>query len=229
MRVRLAVEDMEPNHWIAWALDLPGCFSSANTAQTAITNAHQRVREYFSWLAKHDSSVIDVDDAINVEVVETVHAFRSGEDSNYIVNAFFDHDRQPLGYWDVEITLRLLRWIRQDLLDTLHAAAEDNFKAGRSGELKDTVAGIVDHIAIAENWYFGHLDYGLERGQLWSDPFEKLAQVRENTIAQLAKLIGDERITKSTDEVWSARKVVRRTLWHERDHTQQITSLLSTP
>ncbi|MDW8214000.1 MAG: hypothetical protein RMJ55_10615 [Roseiflexaceae bacterium] len=28
-------------------------------------------------------------------------------------------------------------------------------------------------------------------------------------------------------EVWSARKVVRRALWHERDHTQHIARLLT--
>ncbi len=28
MRHRIAVEEMEPNHWIAWVLELPGCYSN---------------------------------------------------------------------------------------------------------------------------------------------------------------------------------------------------------
>lgn len=35
MRIRLAVEDIEPNHWVAWALDLPACYSSTATASAA--------------------------------------------------------------------------------------------------------------------------------------------------------------------------------------------------
>jgi hypothetical protein len=34
MRIRIAVEDIEPNHWIAWAFDLPACYSSARISAT---------------------------------------------------------------------------------------------------------------------------------------------------------------------------------------------------
>ncbi len=37
MNYRIAVEDMEPDHWIAWVLDLPGCYSSAKTSSKAIS------------------------------------------------------------------------------------------------------------------------------------------------------------------------------------------------
>lgn len=227
MYIRLAVEDMETNHWIAWAVDLPGCFSSANTSQSAITNAPQKIGEYFSWLSKHNSSLLVVDNVIECQLIETFQSFPSSENSDYIVNAFFESDRPPLGYWDVEITLRLLNWTRQDLLDVVHSVTPDNLKKSISGEVRGSISGIVDHIAIAENWYFGQLGHGLERADLPSDPFEKLARVRENTVVQLVKLIGDEHIAKDSDELWSARKIVRRTLWHERDHTQHIERLLS--
>jgi hypothetical protein len=228
MRIRLAIEDMEPDHWIAWAVDLPGCFSSAMTAQSAIANAPQKVIEYFSWLSKHDRSLLVVEDAIETQVVETFQSFTSREDPDYIVNAFLKNDRQPLGYWDVEITLLLLTWTRQDLLAAIHSVGQDSLTAPISGEVRGSIAGIIDHIAIAENWYFGQLGCGLERADLPADPFEKLMQVRVNTREQLVKLIGDEHITKDSDELWSARKVLRRTLWHERDHTQHIVRLLST-
>ena len=37
----------------------------------------------------------------------------------------------------------------------------------------------------------------------------------------------DVRITEDRDELWSSRKVLRRALWHERDHTQHIRQLLT--
>ncbi len=227
MRIRLAVEDMEPNHWIAWALNLPACFSSATTAADAVAYAPQKIAGYFSWLLNHNSLLPAVNEPIEVEVIETFHSFASSEDPEYIVNALFDDDRRPLGYWDVEIALRLLNWTRQDLLGAIQSITQDQLTKAISGEARGSITGILNHVAIAENWYFNQLGCGLERTQLPSDPLEKLALVRANTREQLVKLIGDKPVTKNCDELWSARKIMRRTLWHERDHTQQIVQLLT--
>jgi hypothetical protein len=132
-----------------------------------------------------------------------------------------------LGYWDGEIVLRLLDWTRQDLLGMIHSTTQERLTKTIAGEVRSSIAGILNHVAIAENWYFSHMGYGLEQAQLPSDPLENLALVRANSRKQLLKLIGNDRITKNCDEVWSARKIIRRTLWHERDHTQHIMQLLT--
>jgi len=226
MRIYLAVEDMEPNHWIAWALNLPACFSSAATAADAIAYAPQKITEYFSWLLAHNNLLPAVKEPIEVEVIETFHSFASSEDPEYIVNAFFDDDRRPLEYWDVEIALQLLKWTRQDLLGVIESITQEQLTKAISGEARGSVMGILNHIATAENWYFEQLDCGLERAKLSDDPLEKITIVRANTQERLVKLIGDKRVTKNCDELWSARKIMRRTLWHERDHIQQIVQLL---
>jgi len=129
MRIHLAIEDMEPNHWIAWALNLPACFSSATTATDAVSLAPQKITEYFSWLLRHNNSLLPVvKESIEVEVVETFQSFASSEDPEYIVNAFFDDDRRPLGYWDVEIGLNLLSWTRQDLLGAIQPITQEQLK-----------------------------------------------------------------------------------------------------
>ena len=227
MRIQLAVENIEPNHWIAWVLNLPACFSSATTAADAVAHAPQKITEYLSWLLAHNNLLPAVHEPIEVEVNETLHSFASSEDPEYIVNAFFDDDRRPLGYWDVEIALQLLNWTRQDLLDSIQPFTQEQPTNVISGKARGSITGILNHIAIAENWYFGQLGCGLERVQLSDDPLEKIAMVRANTQEQLVKLIGDKRVTKHCDELWSARKIMRRTLWHERDHTQQIVHLLT--
>jgi uncharacterized damage-inducible protein DinB len=226
MHIHLAVEDMEPNHWIAWALNLPACFSSATTAANAVAYAPQKIAEYFSWLLIHSSLLPAVNEPIEVEVIETFHSFASSEDPEYIVNALFDDDRRPLAYWDVEIALRLLNWTRQDLLSAIQSITQEQLTKAISGERRGSITGILNHIAIAENWYFEKSGRGLEWAKLPDDPLEKIAIVRANTHEQLVKLIGDKQITKNCDELWSARKIMRRTLWHERDHTQQIVQLL---
>ena len=226
MRIYLAVEDMEPNHWIAWAINLPACFSSATTVIDAVAHAPQKITEYFSWLLAHNNLLPAINEPIEVEVIETFHSFASSDDPEYIVNAFFDDDRRPLGYWDVEIALQLLNWTHQDLLSVIQSITQEKLTKAISGEVRGSITGILNHVAIAENWYFEQLSCGLERAKLPDDPLEMIAIVRANTEEQLVKLIGDEQITKNCDEVWSARKIMRRTLWHERDHVQQIAQLL---
>ena len=67
---------------------------------------------------------------------------------------------------------------------------------------------------------------GLAQQQLPDDVFDLLTAVRENAEAQLINLVGDGRITQESGEYWSGRKVVRRLLWHERDHTEHLMILL---
>jgi len=227
MRYRLAIEDVEPNHWIAWVLDLPACFGSAQTPADAVAHAPERIAAYYSWLLTHDSSLPVIAEPVEVEVVETFHSFASSQDPEYLVNAFFEDDRRLLNYWEVEVALRLLQWTRQDLLKVIGSATQEQLRKPIAGEVCGSIAGVLQHIAGAENWYFDQLDLALDRAQLPDDPLDRLQAVRANTQAQLVKLIGNERITKNRDELWSARKVVRRTLWHERDHTQHIVQLLA--
>ncbi len=168
-----------------------------------------------------------IDEPIESEVVETFNSFLCREDPEYIVNAFFEDDRRPLGYWDDETALRLLTWARQDLLGLIRSIPQDQLTKAIAGEVRGSIIGILKHVAGAENWYFEQLGLGLEQAQLPADPVEMLAVVRANTRERLVMLLGDERVTKHCDELWSARKVVRRTLWHERDHTQQIEQWLT--
>jgi predicted RNase H-like HicB family nuclease/uncharacterized damage-inducible protein DinB len=227
MVYRLAVEDMEPNHWIAWVLDLPACFSPAKTRAEAINHAPQVITQYYAWLASHNSALPMPAETIETEVVESFQSFPSQKDPEYIVNAFFNDDRRPLGYWEVEVASGLLDWTRQDLLAALRTVAPIDLGRQIPGEEQGSIAGILGHIAVAENWYFSQLGLALERGQIPEDPLGKLHAVRVNTHKQLIKLVGNEQITENSSEQWSARKVLRRTLWHERDHTQHIAKLLA--
>jgi len=228
MRCRLAVEDIEPNHWVAWALDLPACFSSARTEAEALARAPQCIAMYFSWLTNHDSSLPAISGPFEIESVEIFRSFVSEEDPEYLVNAFFEDDRRLLSYWDIEVALRLLLWTRRDLSNVLQRAMQEHLSRPIAGEIGGSISGILKHIAGAENWYLEQLGLGIGQAQLPADPLLMLEAVRANTRAQLPKLVGDERVVRGEGgELWSARKVIRRALWHERDHTQHIKRLLA--
>lgn len=226
MRYRLAVEDIEPHHWIAWILDLPACFGSAKTEKEALRCAPDHIAKYYTWLTDHNPSLSVPSGPFDLEVVETFRSVPSPEDPEYLVNAFFEDDRRPLTASDVDLALQLFDWTRHDLQSVLDAARSDQLLTTIDNEIHKSILGIVGHIAYAENWYFDKLGLGLEPPELTGEVLEQLKAVRTNARSQLVELIGVETITENYGERWSPRKVVRRTLWHERDHTQHITKLL---
>ena len=228
MRYRLAIEDMEPNHWIAWVLDLPGCFSSGRTADEAIARAPGRIKAYYAWLGHHHRTLQAPQEAPELDVIETFHSYPAKNDPNYWVNAFFDDDRRPLNYWEIVIALRLLTWTRLDLWNVLRPLTQAQLEQPIPGEKDNSIGQIVGHIARAENWYFSHLNLGLDPKQLPDNPLGRLVAVRAHTRRQIPWLIGRRRTAEVSNEIWSARKILRRTLWHERDHTAHIARLLAT-
>lgn len=222
MLYHLGVEDIGPNHWVAWVFELPGCFASAQTQKEAIAAVPANIAAYFAWLAKYGHTMPGASDAIETEVADVFHSFIS--EGDYIVNAFFDDDRRPLTQKDVEQALRLLDYTRQDLQAVLQHSALEDLAQPISGEVQGSIHGILRHVSLAERWYFRNI--GLDSSPIAEDPLVALKQVREKTRLWLPTLVGDSRITEFSREQWSARKVLRRTLWHERDHTQQIRNLL---
>jgi hypothetical protein len=202
-------------------------FSNEKEIQSsAIAHAPQKIAEYFAWLKGNADTLPAIHEPIEVEVVEIFHSFTAADDPDYIVNAFFEDDRRELGYWDVEIALRLLDWTRRDLLEVIRALTSVQLTQILAGEVRGSIAGILEHVASAENWYFHQIGYSVPQVQLPNDPLEKLEAIRANTRSQAPRLIGDDRIHKNHDELWSGRKILRRTLWHERDHTAHILKLI---
>jgi len=230
MLFRLAAEDMETDRWIAWAVDLPGCFSPAWTESEAIAKAPEHIAAYFSWLKSHDDSLAAPAGRFEVQVAETFRSFPSPGRPDYIVNAFFEHDRRPLTYWDVDVALQLLTWTREDLLAVIRGATEEMLTAPLPREIGGSVAGVLRHVAGAENWYLEQMGMGVGRDRLPEDPLSMLKTVRINTRTRLPELVEDSRVLKGDGgELWSGRKVVRRTLWHERAHTRHVGRLLAHP
>ena len=223
---RVAVEDIEPQHFVCWVLDLPGCFSSERDLRAAVAGAPAAIADYYAWIKRKDPSLPVVTGPFEVAVVEEFQAHPSSEGPDYLVNGFFDDDGRPLAYWEVAGAFRLLDWSRQDLLKVVAALSPQELRQPVHDEDRGTIAGVLDHVAGAENWYFDQLDRSVPRSALPEGVFERLETVRTNSRRQLVRLIGDGRIAEHLGERWSARKVLRRMLWHERDHTQHIAQLV---
>jgi hypothetical protein len=100
----------------------------------------------------------------------------------------------------------------------LHKTAQRAFQLG---------AGILKHVAGAEWWYCDRMGLvAFDWSSLPEDPLKALEVSRANTVLRLPELADDSRIVELVGERWSGRKVLRRALWHERDHTEHIRKLL---
>ncbi|MBU1319097.1 MAG: type II toxin-antitoxin system HicB family antitoxin [candidate division Zixibacteria bacterium] len=216
----IGVEDIEPNHWVAWVFDLPGCYSKARNREDAVANASSKIAEYFEWLTHYHYRTPQPTERIEIEVAESFRSFIS--EGDYIVNAFFEDDRRPLSRDEVEHVLKLLEFTRGDLFRVIRRISPEQLDRPIRGEVQSSIRGILNHVAWAEWWYFDRLNLAFKSEEMPEDVMSMLEKVRTHTRRRLPHLAGNTMITECIGERWSARKIVRRTLWHERAHTQQI-------
>ena len=125
---------------------------------------------------------------------------------------------------EVQEIERMIIATRRDLEAELEQV-NDEEEANELPDEKWTIMGTLDHIASAEQWYFDRLGLALSTSELPGDPLARLKKVREHTLTNLKTLASRKGVVTLSGETWSARKVMRRTLWHERDHTVHIRTL----
>ncbi|HYN88464.1 MAG TPA: hypothetical protein VER55_08030, partial [Ardenticatenaceae bacterium] len=77
-----------------------------------------------------------------------------------------------------------------------------------------------------EWWYLDRLGLVDREAALPEGLPERLAFVRARFEEVLPGLDGDATVVTVDGESWSARKLLRRALFHERDHTQHLRALL---
>ena len=232
MRFRVGIENNnEGIRSIAWMLDYPGCFAYGGDEQEALANAFPAIRGYARWIGKHETAWIPVDADIEplVEQVWTDYTvneeFDRVEKDGYDVEPFFEHDWKPLTATDIERGLKLLAWSRADLLAVLEKLTAEQWTVKKEGE-RWNIAGIVNHVGGAEWWYLDQLGRAFPRAEVPKEPLERIKKVRDLMNEVLPTLKDVKQVLGADGELWSPRKVLRRALWHERDHTEHIQKLL---
>lgn len=217
MPYSLNLEEME-GRWIAHVAELPGAFAGGPTVDAAVAEAPRAILDYLVWSEAPASLAL----APETQVREIIRAWEYAPD--YEVNAFFAADRPPLGEADVETARRLLYLAQAEMLDAFIGLEADELARCLPGEER-SINDILRHVATGENWYLDRL--GLAHEPAWdlADTLGRLLLVRQHLLDVLPHLIGDERIAMANGELWSPRKIIRRTLWHQREHAAQVSQL----
>lgn len=232
MHIRIGLENGDENRSVAWALDFPGCFAYGADSSEALVRVVPAYLAYRSWIRHHGGLPgLPEDRELDLKLVESWNVywidedFEKGPGKPYAVNAWFHEDWKPLTRAEGRRAAALLQWAREDLLAALAGLTAAELDAERPGE-RWSIRGITRHVANAEWWYLERLGLaGVERAALPEDVLERLAAVRARLLHVLPDLEGLDLVVGRNGEFWSPRKLIRRALWHERDHTDHILKL----
>jgi hypothetical protein len=231
MLISIGLELDNEGRALAWALDLPGCFAYGADGSEAVAGLAHELLIYEDWINRHAGPGGLVLGDLDLRVVDTWQVYTiddhyDRQEGAYAVNAWFLHDWKPLSGRDIAHGLDLLRWSREDFLRLIGEIGEELMDRSHPGE-RWTIRGIVKHVANAEWWYLDRL--GLAEGgceQVPKDVFDRLGLARECLNQTLLGLEGREIVVGKEGEFWSARKLLRRALWHEIDHYRHIQNLV---
>jgi hypothetical protein len=231
MLIRVGLENGIEGRTLAWALDYPGCFAYGKDEADAILRLPKALITYANRIAQHAQSPwLDLKD-FDVRVVQTWQVYfidRNYEpaEQGYEVNAWFQHDWKPLQQAEIDHALQLLRWNREDLLNIVSGLSEALLDQQFPGE-RWPIRRILKHIAGSEWWYMDRLELvGISENELPEDAFARLSVSRSQLERVLPGLANQDRVLGKEGELWSPRKLLRRTLWHEMEAIEHILKLI---
>jgi hypothetical protein len=232
MHIRIGIENNIERRTLAWALDHPGCFAYGMDEAEAVIRLPRALLQYEKWIKDHTAdSWVDFKD-MDMRVVEHFDTFRIGEDyrpapegQGYEINAWFIDDWRPLSLEEIQCALKIFQWQRDELLAGLNTLDRETLEKQHPGQ-RWNILGIAKHIANAELWYLSRLSLTqLTYKDLFPAPEERLGQTAELVEALLPSFAEHVNVIGIEGEFWSYRKIVRRTLWHQRDHIEHIKEL----
>ena len=230
MYYRIGIENNIKGRSLAWALEHPGCFAYGETEDQALSAMPDAFGDYAAWIESRSGaeSWLQVGE-IELLLEGSWEVYRIDNDLNlskegHEVNAWFIYDWKPLDERQVSQAVELLTWSRADLLAAVGGLSPGALEIPHPGE-RWNIAGILKHVGMAEWWYMDRLGLALRRQEVPIDPFERLEIVRARLLEVLPSLVGNRHVVGVDGEFWSARKILRRAVWHERDHTYHILKL----
>jgi predicted RNase H-like HicB family nuclease len=219
MRYAVCLESDTGGWSMAHVPDLPGCYATADDPWTALQALLPAIPAYWAWLRRHGAPAPGPADLgeVSLGVIETVRSDTPAP------RALFEYEVAPLSRQAVAGCLERLTYTRRDLLDLVSDLPAAMLAPGPA----ETVGGILAHLAATEQAYT-RLVAPETRVQSGGSPLDRLAIVRAAAVQHISSLPDDDygRIFLHAGERWNVRKLLRRMLEHEREHTAQIAGLL---
>lgn len=224
MEMKYYLESAKNGKTMIHVLDDPGCMVKGLTPEDAIQRLSRGVESYMMWRRSHGFSVPDDEYRFVLAEEQTGGPFHPRNRA-----AFFNADEQIVSDSERETWLTMMAANRKDLLLVLESLSSEDLDLYI--ESSDwSIRDIVRHIASAERFYITRLfpKGHIPRSKPSKDIYQRIHIMRENCVRILRDLTAEE-LTKKVlkgKEYWTARKVFRRFLEHEREHMGQILRII---
>ena len=203
----------------AWALGLHGCAATARSEAAAIQALPGRIDGFVAWLTGSGEAVEPPRGS--VQVVERFESYRL--DDGYEVNAIFAHDRRPVAKAEVETALRWLELAHERLAAAVAAAGSRPLYG--EGRTRDDLLG---HVIRAERWLAtrAELDQFTIAFPRDDGPLEDQLRANRPFVRRyVLRASQDDAVRERSDskgEGWTARKILRRLVYHVLDHAEEL-------
>lgn len=214
--IHISIEQCE-DQWIAYVPALLGCYSCDKNRETAISTIPAAIMSYLGWVTAIGPYTSTVDPAAPI-VIDEIVAERLHENGE--VNAFFAADSPPLTGAEIARAACLFDLTYRDLLSAVEGLTDEVMLMPVEGEWN--IDGILCHTAAGEGWYLSRLGLAPEGFRQIEDSRTLLDTIHHHTLQVLPALEGVDRLEYVSGELWSPRKMLRRMLWHRRDHFNHI-------
>jgi uncharacterized damage-inducible protein DinB/predicted RNase H-like HicB family nuclease len=216
--------------------ELPGCFARASSHDSALDLTPAAIRIYYTWLRRHGELAPPEEMPVGIKVAGEVGGV--GPFDPGCAAALFPPDQGEITPGEMAYCFRLMVHSRIDLLTLVHALPDQVLDWQPSSD-EFGVRSLLRHVGNAEEWYVSRIVPPETLPSEWEHDedlpvFEFLEIERRTALERLQQLTRTERTkvfypTRWTDhpeEPWTARKVLRRFLEHEREHTVQAREIL---
>ena len=205
---------------------LPGCNWLADTPEAAWSRTGEAISDHLGWLRIHAQPAPPMDEPVIPRLAQRHKS--TAREGNLI--GFFESERQPVLPEEIPCFLELMACVRVDLLALVRDLPEETLDckpAPDSWSVQDTLR----HVAGAERWYLTRIlnPTAIPHFKPCASVWQRLEMVRTVVLERLSGLNEAERsvvVADESGELWSARKVFRRYLEHEREHTAHIQEIL---
>jgi len=216
--------------------ELPGCFVWGKTQKKTLDKVPEAIKGYLSFLKKNGEKNVSVPKKIEYEIEETQKGtcpVISGSKAG-----LFSYDLLPPSKAFINQCIRRMGYNRKELFKRVGMLSNEvlDWKPDKKTR---SIRETLNHVANCDIWYLSRLKDFKELCSVPEYPkekiFEKLRVYRELAIRMLKSLSVEDRNrinvpkrwTKHKDEKWTAGKMLRRFLEHEREHIGTIDNTLN--
>lgn len=211
----------------AFAPSCPGCWVFGRTPESALRKVKVAVAEWFEWLEKHDEYLPTQTKEFEVEVAEMLTVNYNPAEAGKPEPLFWC-EVLPVNRKDIARTIRLMKYSREDLLERVSGLSSERLDWQPPNKPR-TTRNCLRHIAHVEPWYITRLNVNLRYKQV-RNVFRLLDHTRKAVLNYLEKfprkkmhgVFQPKKDQSPICNLWTARKVLRRLVDHERLHAKYI-------